>query len=120
MSNSGLAGRKTLIKSVLCFVLLAGFVLPFPAQSLQVQTPKAPTIAAPLQKKPLATNQPLKLPAPRNVLYSGAVVELARSGRPLKALSLRNPADPARDGTNVVTGLRAETGRGIRLFSLDF
>ena len=66
------------------------------------------------------TNQPPIKIYKQKLKASGALVELARVKKPGKELSLRNPADPEKDGQNLVT--EPKTGRviGFRLFSLSF
>ncbi|MEK7684659.1 MAG: hypothetical protein AAB466_04475 [Verrucomicrobiota bacterium] len=105
-----------------CIVLALGFVNAH-AQKFQVTSPKAkPGVA---QKKGPALGTPAAKKASseimeRKVFYSGFLVELAKSEKPLQVVNLRAPLNPKRDLENVVVEPRTGRVLGFRLLSLDF
>ncbi len=105
-----------------CIVLALGFVQA-QGQKFQAASSKAkPRVAQ--QKGPVVRTPAVKKAASeimeRKVFYSGFLVELAKSGKPLQVVNWRAPLNPKRDLENLVVEPRTGRVLGFRLFSLDF
>lgn len=114
---------KTFAAATLAGLIFAG------QTSAQEAAPKAPiqqdVVAPQAPKTSNVDTNALGQPRPERVekpvrKYSGVLAGWKKGDKPQKVFSLRNPADPRRDGENVINDLPTETRRGIKLFSLDF
>jgi hypothetical protein len=72
------------------------------------------------QRKLEAERRSKKLLEEKPLTYGGFLVELSRSERKTKALSLRQPVDPKNDYKHVYLDERTGRAKGVVLFSVGF
>ena len=92
------------------------------AQVVQGETQERPTLN---KEKKLELQVPARTRTASEALrkpvsYSGFLVDLARTNRPRRLLSLRNPTDPKRDMQNLLADSVTGRAMGFKLFSIDF
>jgi len=122
---------KALIPLWVATILLSGQAFaqeapkPKPPATTNLQTSEQSDLEA--QRRQQTEKQALRPPAPadtrvskRPVTYGGFLVDVAKSERPAKMLSLRAPATGTNDAANVYTDPETERPRGFVLFSIKF
>ena len=91
-----------------------------PRQEIFVDTPRPPKTAE-VNTNALSTPKPPQKDAkPPVVTYSGLGPEVAKATNKWKVFSLRRPANPKEDGSNLIRETRTEAARPIKLLSIDF
>jgi hypothetical protein len=109
------------MKTIFALAILVCSLHPAFGQAVQIEAPKqvqekstGNLLAAPVRAK--SAIDPLE----KKWAYSGFLVDLTSTNRPLHFLSLRKPSDPKKDAQNLSYDPMTGRAVGFRLFSIDF